>query len=468
MNNSENKTRKQRASSEAVVQAFHAIAIIIFGALIAFFVYSTTYTDSRFEFKLGLDLAGGSHLVYEADVSKLNQDEVPELMSVLRDVIERRVNIFGVSEPIVQVEKSSFVSGEQKQRLVVELPGITDVSQAVNEIGKTPLLEFKLVNSQIFESINNGTFEQLEELQEEPIEPYIDTGLTGRYLKRAELVFGQSHGGGLSNEPIVSIEFNKEGGDLFAEITENNIGEQLAIFLDGVSMSSPVINEKINGGQAVISGGFTAEEARSLVQNLNFGALPVPIELQSTQTVGASLGNEVLQKGLTAAAIGLVLVGLFLIIWYRVLGAVAVIALLIYIVIILALFKLIPVTLTAAGLAGFILSIGMAVDANVLVFERMKEEYLSGKNSKEAAKAGFKRAWTAIRDGNVTSILSAVILFWFGTSIVKGFALVFGIGVFVSMVTALFVTRTLLMALPKTKLSDDTIVSKLYQSGFNR
>jgi len=259
--------------------------------------------------------------------------------------------------------------------------------------------------------------------------------------------------------------FNAEGGDLFESITRDHTGENLAIFLDGQMISSPRINEAIVGGRAIISGGFTPDEARSLAQNLNFGALPVPIVLASTQTVGASLGGEVLNKGIQAGVIGFSLVIAFMLLWYRLPGLVAGIALVGYVAMMLALFKLIPVTLTAAGLAGLVLSLGMAVDANVLVFERMKEEYRGGKNSREAARAGFARAWSAIRDGNITSLLSAVILFWFGTSIVKGFALVFGLGVVVSMVSALLVTRTLLLALPETDLKKGSLLSKLYNSG---
>lgn len=465
----EKKTESKTATSEStdsIIRAFRALVVVALGALIGFFVYTTTVTpNSSHPFKLGLDLAGGSHLVYEADVSGIEENDVEDAMNTLRDVIERRVNTFGVSEPIVQVEGSSVVAGERSERLVVELPGVTDVATAVAEIGKTPLLEFKLVDPNYEDpaltgELATGTLANSDER-------YIDTGLTGRYLERAELVFGQA-GGGLSNEPIVLVTFNSEGGDLFEEITTNHVGEYLAIFLDGEVVSEPVIREPIIGGSATISGNFTPEEGRELVRNLNFGALPLPIALASTQTIGASLGAEVLEKGTYAGAIGLVFVALFMLIYYRVPGLVAIIALLIYIASMLALFKLIPVTLTAAGLAGFILSIGMAVDANVLVFERMKEEYQKGTGSREAARAGFARAWSAIRDGNVTSILSAIILFWFGTSIVKGFALVFGMGVLVSMITAIAVTRTLLVALPERSQDDGSLLSKLYTAGFTK
>lgn len=465
------------AQTDSILRAFRALIMLVVGAMMVWFVYgNVTNPEASHPFKLGLDLAGGSHLVYQADVSKVDPQEVPELMSVLRDVIERRVNVFGVSEPIVQVEQSSFVTDEPQHRLVVELPGVTDVSEAVAEIGRTPLLEFRLIDQELL-----ALKEQLEasptttelttsegEVVNASTSPFIDTGLSGRYLQSAALEFAGSQSGQLSNEPIVSIRFNGEGGDLFYEITSTNIGEQLAIFLDGEMISAPRINEGIAGGNAVISGSFNPEEARALAQNLNFGALPVPIELASTQTVGASLGAGVLELGVNAALIGISLVMLFMVVWYRLPGLVATVALIIYVAAMLALFQLIPVTLTAAGLAGFILSIGMAVDANVLVFERMKEEYRSGKNSREAAIDGFSRAWSAIRDGNVTSLLSAIILFWFGTSIVKGFALVFGIGVVMSMLSALLVTRTLLIALPVVKQSSKTRLGSMFDSGFSK
>lgn len=443
-----------------MVRVFYALLTILVGGLLAFFVYqNSTQPDANYPFKLGLDLSGGSHLVYQADVSNVDPEEVDDLMGVLREVIERRVNIFGVSEPIVQVEKSSVVAEVQQERLVVELPGVTDIEEAVAAIGETPLLEFKLVKTGISLSTTTATSTASMETTFE------DTGLTGRYLESAQLQFvGQTGGGGLSNEPIIAITFDEEGSVLFKEITTENVGKQLAIFLDGEMLSSPNINEPIAGGQAVISGGFTPEEAKSLAENLNFGALPVPIELISTETVGASLGAEVLAKGITAGLIGFGLVALFIVGWYRLPGLVAVVSLAFYAVSMLAIFQYIPVVLTAAGLAGFILTIGMAVDANVLVFERMKEEYRQGKRSREAAQIGFKRAWSAIRDGNFTSILAAVILFWFGTSLVKGFALVFGIGVLMSMLSALFVTRTLLLALPDVD-RNKKLWGKLYDSG---
>jgi len=485
------------SGTETFIRMFRATVVIVVLAMIGYFVYNNaTNPEASRPFKLGLDLAGGSHLVYEADVSSVTPAEVPALMAVLKDVIERRINVFGVSEPIIQVEESSFAAAEKQHRLVVELPGVTDVEAAVAEIGRTPLLEFKLIDAEaeaaqasvaslqanisagtgISSGTSSGTSSgaavvgniKVNGEAVADLNPYIETGLTGRYLESAALEFAGSQSGQLSNEPIVSIRFTAEGADLFEKITRDNVGERLAIFLDGVIISAPRINEAISGGTAVVSGGFNLDEAKELSQNLNFGALPVPIMLVSTQTIGASLGADVLEKGVLAGVIGLLTVIGFMVLWYRLSGIIAGFALIMYVVLMLALFQLIPVTLTAAGLAGFILSLGMAVDANVLVFERMKEEMRAGKSSRAAAREGFRRAWSAIRDGNATSILSAIILFWFGTSIVKGFALVFGIGVVMSMFSAIVLTRTLLIAMPDRSLSDSKLMRFLYGSGFTR
>lgn len=476
--------QNQKPTKPISVYRFYAVAIV--GTLLALgaLVYqNATTSDARNPFKLGLDLAGGSHLVYEADVSKIAPEEVGALMTTLREVIERRVNVFGVSEPLVQVERSSFVASEPQERLVVELPGVTDIDEAVAAIGATPLLEFKLVDQELqaaqqqVEALDAGLGSstasgsaqvsnvRIDGEAVSDADPYIDTGLTGRYLESAALEFAGGHGGQLSNEPVVSVRFTSEGATLFEQITRDNTGEFLAIFLDGELMSAPRINEPISGGQAIISGGFSAEEARELARNLSFGALPVPITLQSTQTIDATLGAEVIQKGLVAALAGIIFIFTFLILWYRVPGIVAATALLGYVVMMLALFQYIPVTLTAAGLAGFILSLGMAVDANVLVFERMKEEYRRGASSHDAARVGFSKAWSAIRDGNITSLISAIILFWFGTSLVKGFALVFGLGIVISMLSALVVTRTLLLSLPSVEARTGDLKAALYHSG---
>ncbi len=424
-----------------------ALALIIAAGALGWSIYSTQINKTK-EFKLGLDLSGGTHLVYKADTSNLSPADIPSSMASLRDTIERRVNLFGVAEPIVQTEKAGALSGEVQNRLIVELPGVTDTQQAIDLLGKTPVLEFRLqkpASEQTVDASKVGKDGKINLSVGDTFGPAI---LTGAHLDKAQLQFGQGNShGSLSNEPTVVLNFTSEGGKIFGDFTSKHVGEVFGIFLDGQLISSPVIREKITGGSAVISGNFTPDEARTLVRNLNFGALPLPIELLSSETIGASLGESTLEKGIQAGIWGIIIVALFLLLWYRLPGLIAVVSLAIYIVLMLAIFKFMPVTLTAAGLAGFILSIGMAVDANVLIFERMKEELNSGKWTHNAIRDGFKRAWLSIRDGNLSSIITAVILFWFGTSMVEGFALVFGIGVLVSMFSAITVSRTLLLAL---------------------
>jgi preprotein translocase subunit SecD len=337
-----------------------SVVLIIVAVLVGWFLYASQTTASgfasRYPFKLGLDLAGGTELIYKADTSKIASGDVSGAMDSLKDVIERRVNLFGVSEPIIQSEGAGAFSKDNK--LIVDLPGVTDIKQAIALIGQTPTLEFRLMKAGVTPTASSTV--------DEVFEP---TALTGRYLSRATVEFNSQ-----TNQPIVGLQFNAEGAELFAKITKANIGRVLAIFLDNQPISTPVIQSEITGGQAQISGTFTAEEARTLVRNLNYGALPVPIELVSTQTIGPSLGSSALNAGIKAGIWGFAIICLFLILWYRLPGFVASIALAFYVIISLAIFKLIPVTLTAAGLAGFILSIGMAVDANILIFERMKEE----------------------------------------------------------------------------------------------
>jgi preprotein translocase subunit SecD len=284
--------------------------------------------------------------------------------------------------------------------------------------------------------------------------------LTGKYVEKAQVLFDPN-----TRVPTVGLNFNSEGKALFAKITKENIGKPLTIILDGVVKSSPVIQSEITDGKAVITGNFTAEEAKTLVRDLNYGALPIPITLSSSQTIGPSLGEAAFNSGLRAGIIGFIALSIFLILWYRLPGLIAVIALCLYIVLSLTLFKLIPVTLTAAGLAGFILSIGMAVDANVLIFERTKEELKKGKSIYDALHEGFTRAWLSIRDSNISSIITAIVLFWLGTSAVKGFALTLGVGVLVSMFTAITASRTFLFAIaPK---GDSRTKRFLFSNGFH-
>jgi len=403
-----------------------SLALVIAFASLGFFVVRGEGFGGRFPYNFGLDLVGGTELIYRADTS--NVENISDAMESLKEVIERRVNVFGVSEPLVQTETA------KDERLLVELPGVTDIEKAIELIGKTPVLEFRLAREDAQQTLEANPDAVLGEVFEQ-------TGLSGRYLSKARVEFDPNTGAA-----YVGLNFNKEGGELFAKITRENKGKILAIVLDGAIISAPVIIDEIIDGNAQITGQFTPEEARELVRNLNYGALPIPIELASSQTVGATLGEQALQDGIKAGIIGFVLLSIFMILWYRLPGLIASLALISYAILSLAIFKLIPVTLTAAGLAGFILSVGMAVDANVLIFERTKEELKKGKNIYDALHEGFARAWLSIRDSNISSIITAFILFWLGTSAVKGFALTLGIGVLVSMFTAITVSRTFLLA----------------------
>jgi len=452
-----------------IKRRFWAVILILVSLLIGYFVYSTENSTSKFKFKLGLDLNGGTELVYKADLAKASSTpaEIKTSMDVLRDVIERRINVFGVSEPVVRVERVGFTGGENEQQLIVELPGVTDIEAAVAMIGATPSLEFKLLSTdaeQLSKDLEKAS--SIEEKNKIAEKMFEYTGITGKLLKKSQLEFNQTSG-----EAMVALQFNTEGEDLFAKVTKENVGRRLAIFLDGDMKSMPVINEEIRGGKAVISGNFSGsagiKEARSLVNNLNLGALPVPIELISTQVIGASLGKNAVDASVQAGLLAFILISVFLIVWYRLPGLLAVIALMIYTAINLAIFKLIPVTLTASGIAGFILSVGMAVDANILIFERMKEELKKGRELGDAVKEGFARAWLSIRDSNTSSIITALILFFFSsTSVVKGFALVFLIGVVVSMFTAITASRTLLLAIRNDKAG--RLLKFLFGAGFKK
>ncbi len=500
-----------------------------------------------FPFHLGLDLLGGTHLVYNADVSKIAPTERADALSGVKDVIERRVNTLGVSEPVIQTNQQG-----NDWRVIVELAGIKDVNQAIKMIGETPLLEFKEENPAaskltteqqaqldnlnkevktkaeeilnkakagedfaklakdysedpgskdnggLYVEVKKGTFVpeldniifdkmKVGEVYPEIVSSqfgyhivkkeadrgqgdsrevdirhiliksktsadigiqveseWLNTKLTGQQLKKASVEFDNNTG-----IPQVVLEFNADGSNLFADITKRNSGKLVAIFLDGQPISIPRVEQPILSGRATISGNFTVQEAKLLAQRLNAGALPVPVTLISQSTIGASLGNESVQKSLFAGIIGFMLVALFMIVYYRLPGVLAVISLIIYTAIALALFKMIPVTLTLAGIAGFILSIGMAVDANVLIFERMKEELRKGRDLSLSIDEGFKRAWTSIRDSNASSLITCAILFWFGSSIVKGFAFTLAIGIIVSMFSAITISRQLLRLVGK-------------------
>ncbi len=435
--------------------------IILVGAGLGFLLFRSItpgHTDpvARHPFHLGLDLSGGSYLLYKADVSKVPSAEVNQSMDALRDVIERRINAFGVAEPVIQVQTSTL-GGEKEERLSVELPGVTDIEAAIQTIGQTPFLEFKVQGDPTLGAGNvdaNGTLNLNES------DSFIPTGLDGKYLKHAQVTFAPNTG-----TPEVSLQFNDEGAKLFEKITGENVGKVIAIYLDGSIISAPVVREAISGGTAQITGTFTPEEAKTLAGRLNSGALPVPISLISTQTVGATLGAEAIHAGVRAAMIGFIIIALFLMLWYRLPGVVAVLALSLYVIITLLLYKFIPVTITAAGIAGFIISIGMAVDANILIFERFREERARGKSTTDALTLGFERAWLSIRDANTASIIISIILFWFGTSLIKGFALTFGLGVLVSLLSAISITKLFLQSLPT--LSHTKVGRFLFSSGFS-
>ena len=494
---------------------------------------------------LGLDLQGGIHMEYKADTSKVESGKETEAMQAVQDVIERRVNAFGVAEPVVYATKSG-----SENRLVVELAGVKDIEQAKAMIQETPFLEFKeeksgeeksagnggelgwakkgmfvpefeavlfdpsladgkvypqLVESQygwhiikkiesrgedeekevhgahilfvkqkaaegepadVIDSINNENKAKAEEILKralsgedfaalanefsqdpgnQPQPEFVSTGLSGKNLKSASVTF-QSQG---LSEPQVSLKFDDEGTKLFAEITKRNLEKRVAIYLDEQVISAPTVQSEITNGEAVITGKFSIDEAKELVRRLNEGALPVPIMLIGQQSVEASLGQISLEKSLKAGVIGLVLVVIFMLLYYRFLGLIASVALLIYTGIMVAIFKLSgltpwSITLTLPGIAGFVLSIGMAVDANILIFERTKEEVRRGRKILAAVDEGFKRAWTSIRDGNISSIITALILIEMGTGFVKGFAVTLLIGVLVSMFTAVMITKTIL------------------------
>jgi len=415
----------------------------IFIGIIVLFVAGAAIVDwpsgpsilGRDKLKLGLDLQGGSHLVYTADLSKIEDKNKNEAISSVIEVIRRRIDALGVTEPIIQQTK---VSGTDA--VIVELPGVTDIEQAKGLVGKTAQLEFYEQAAETDDAANSA------------VPGFKPTGLNGSHLTKAEVQFGGDSTGQLAGAPEISINFTSDGAKLFKDITARNVSKPVAIVLDQEVISAPTVQSVIENGQAVITGKFTVEEAKDLSIQLNAGALPVPINLVEERTVGATLGNESIKQSLMAGIIGAFLVCLFMIIYYRYLGVVASIALIFYSLIALAIFKLIPVTMTLAGVAGFILSIGMAVDANILIFERTKEEERAGKDELKSIEEGFSRAWPSIRDSNVSTIITCVILFWFGTGLVRGFALTLGIGVLVSMFSAITITRTILELLTKSNI----------------
>jgi len=373
--------------------------------------------------KKGLDLAGGTQIVFEADMSQIGKDDRDQALEATKNNIERRVNFFGVTEPVIQTSRSG-----ENYRLIVELPGIQAIDEAIDLIGKTAQLEFR------------------EQKEATPTAEFLPTGLTGADLARSQVNFDPNTG-----QPVVSLEFNGEGKGKFAEISSRNVGRIVGIFLDEQPVSLPIIEEPITTGNAIIKGNFALAEAKKLSIQLNAGALPVPIKIIEQRNIGATLGNESVQKSIRAGIIGLLMVAGFMWAYYGKLGLLANFALIIYSLLTLALYKLLPITLTLPGVAGFLLSVGMAVDSNILIFERMKEEIRWGQSRNAAMELAFGRAWDSIRDANVCTLITCFILFnpfnwnFLNTSgLVRGFAVTLGLGIFISLFTGVVVTRTFL------------------------
>ena len=400
--------------------------------------YQLKFLHKRFQTHLGLDLSGGTHLSLEADMKDITEANRGEALEGAKEVIERRVNLFGVSEPIVQ----SATSGNS-YRVIVELPGVTDVDDAIRLIGQTAKLEFREFTDEKDATPGAFVIPQVSNTK--------STGLTGKDLKRAQMTFSTQTG-----EPEVSLEFSGEGGKKFADIARRLIGKPLPIFLDNFPVTWPKVNTEITDGRAVITGSFDQETAKTLALQLNAGALPVPVSVVEKRVIGATLGAESVSRSISAGLIGLSVVAVFMIAKYGWLGLMADMALLLYGLLNFALYRFIPITLTLPGIAGFILSIGMAVDSNILIFERFREEKRMGKPWRIAMELGFGKAWDSIRDANFTTLITCAILFNPGnwsflpsSGLVRGFAVTLFIGVVTSLFTGIVATRTFIRVLYK-------------------
>jgi len=389
---------------DSLIKLLISVAIIV----TVFFMFVRPLANS---IRQGLDLQGGTHVVLEAEdteIAQVNDDAMQRVVSIM----EKRINELGLTEPIIQ--------REGQRRVIIELPGIKDPDAAIQTIGKTAMLEFK---------------------DEEG-----NTVLTGTDLKDAQAAMDQN------NRNVVHLEFSDEGGKKFADLTMKNVGRKIAILLDGEVLTDPVVNEPILGGRAEISGQRTLDEANQLAILLRSGALPVKVNIIETRTVGPSLGQDSKDKSEFAFVIGIGAVLIFMLLFYRLSGLIADISLMAYTVMLLAILKGLDATLTLPGVAGIILSIGMAVDANVLIFEHFKEEYRLGKTLRLSMAAGFDRAFTTIFDSNITTIIAAAVLFFLGTGTIRGFAITLGLGVLLSMFTAITLTRYLLKWLIAAKI----------------
>lgn len=388
---------------------------------------------------LGLDLVGGTELTYEADLSD-SKDKLKDLDN-LKSVFEKRINELGVSEPTIQT------SGGNK--IIIELPGIKDIETAIQKIGQTYELSF----------MSEATEQDGVQLNDYYDSSFVYPGywkksdLSGRNLVKADATFQGGTQSNITTDPVVSIQFDNTGKEKFRQLTKDNLNKRIAIVLDNHIVSAPNVSVEITNGDAIITGSKDIKEAQQLAKRLNEGMLPVPTKLIGQQNIGATLGQDSLKQSIVAGLIGLLLITIFILVFYNFPGLVAILALGIYAIITLAIYKLIPVTLTLAGVAGFILSVGMAIDANILIFERMKEELKAGKELNLAIHDGFKRSWNSIRDSNISSIITCLILYFTtGSGPIRGFALTLLIGIIISLFTAITVTRTILLLLSTSRL----------------
>ncbi len=427
------------------------IAVVLLGALIVDIPAVTRFLGlgEGFSIRRGLDLQGGTQLVYQTDLSGVKAGGESDAVTGVVEVIRRRIDALGVTEPVIQKTRDN-------SRVIIELPGVKNVDEAINLIGETAMLEFR-------EGVVGQSIDESGAATSTEYDKWADTGLTGAHFVKAEVQFSQGSTT-LIQAPQIGIQFDEEGRKIFAEVTGRNIKKPIAIFLDKEMLSAPVVQEKIDSDSAVINGNFDLPSAKRLAIQLNAGALPVPVTLISQNNVGATLGTESVEKSIVAGVLGILLVMLFMIIYYRLPGLIASLALIFYALVGMAIFMVLPVptgtgmaygvTLTLAGIAGFILSIGMAIDANILIFERMKEELRAGRPLISSIDDGFRRAWSSIRDSNVSSLITALILYYFGSSLIRGFAVTLGLGILVSMFTALTVTHTVLRLVADTGLKN--------------
>ncbi|MBU0600685.1 MAG: protein translocase subunit SecD [bacterium] len=412
---------------------------LIFYLLVIIMAVVLTYPLKE-KIKLGLDLQGGVHLVLEVDKDYLPEGtELGDAVDRALEIIRNRVDEFGVSEPIIQKQG--------KEKILVQLPGIKDIERAINLIGKTALLKFKLVNEDnLEEAIGGKAFEGYELLYQEnenkrkaPLLLKVEPELTGANLVEAQVKFDPN----MFNRPYIAIELDEEGANKFAEITGTNLNKRLAIVLDDKIKSAPVIKSKISDGKAVIEGDFTLEEARDLAMVLRAGSLPAPIKIIEKRVVGPTLGEDSIKKGISAVLIGLVIIIIFMLAYYKLSGLVASLTLLVNLVIIFALISLFKATLTLPGIAGIALTIGMAVDANIIIYERIKEELRLNRTIRASIDTGYQRAFSAIFDSNLTTLIIGFVLFVFGRGPIKGFGVTLSIGIITTMFTAVYMSKVI-------------------------